>query len=133
MVAAVPAGALGFVLAADGADHGGAQVARPLAQQLPDPAGGGLDQDDAALADREHVGEQDAGGEATHHHTGHQHVVDIIGQPHQPAGVDQTLVGVGAVVAGGIGDPVAGGERGDALAHRFHHAGVQPGMPGSVR
>ncbi len=128
MVAAVAAGAFGFVLAADGADHGGAQVARPLAQQLPDPAGGGLDQDDAALADREDVGEQDAGGEAAHHHAGHQHVVDVVRQAHQPAGVDQALVGVGAVVAGGIGDPVAGGEGGDALAHRFHHAGgFQPG------
>ena len=53
MIAAVCARDLGLFLAADGADHGRAEMLRPLAHDQADTAGRGMDQDRVAGLDRD--------------------------------------------------------------------------------
>ena len=67
-MAAVRPRELRLLRAADGADHGRAEVARPLAGDQPDAAGGRMDQHGVAGADLVGAPQQVLGGHALEHH-----------------------------------------------------------------
>jgi hypothetical protein len=67
VVAAVLAGELGLLVGAHGADHGGAEGLRPLADDQADAAGRGVDEDGVARLHAIGAPQQVLGGEALHH------------------------------------------------------------------
>ena len=80
MIAAMRAGDLGLLLAADGADHGRAEMLGPLAHDQADAAGGGMDQDGVAGLHRIGFVQQIARGHAADHHRGGGALVDAVRQ-----------------------------------------------------
>ena len=112
VLTAVPPGDLGLLGAADGADHLGADVARPLAQQEPHATGRGMHEDAVSGLDRMHAMDQEVGGQALDHDGSGRLVVDCVGQPDQKIGLDQALAGIAAVAGRKVGDAIAGAHGG---------------------
>ena len=113
-----------LLVAADRADHGGAEMLRPLADDEADPAGGGVDQD--GLARLHHMGAADQvpRGHALEHHRRGLLVGDAVGHRHQPVGRHHPRLGIGAERPAGIGDAVAGLEAADAGPDLLDDAGA---------
>ena len=88
-MAPVGAGEVGLLLAADGADHGSAQVVGPLAQDQADAAGGGMDQDHVAGRDRIGPPQQVARRHPFQHHGGSLVLGDPFGR-RQSRGVEDS-------------------------------------------
>ena len=94
--AAMGLGELGLFVAADGADHGGAEMLGPLAEDQADAAGRGMQQDGVAGFDAIGLADQILRGQALQHHGGGGLVVDAVGQLEQAIGRDQPRFGIGA-------------------------------------
>ncbi len=120
VVTAVGTRQFGLLVAAHRADHGRAQMPRPLAGDQSDSAGGGVQQDGIARLHPVGAPQQVLSGHALQHHGGGGALVDGVGQRHHPVGGDQSDFGVSADRRTGVGHPVAGLEFGHALADRFH-------------
>ena len=114
MVAAILLGERGLLVVADGAEHGGAEMLCPLADDQPDPAGRGMDQDRLAGLHRMGAADQVPGGHALQHHRRGLLVGDPGRHRHQPVGRHDPRLAVGAERPAGISDAVAGFEPGDA-------------------
>ena len=123
MVAAIGARQLDLFRRGGGADHGGAQMFRPLAGDLAHPARGGMEHDGLALFDPEGAAQKILRGHALQHAGGRHFIADIGGQLDQLFGGHIVGFGVGADGAGAIADAIARLVAGDALAHRFHDTG----------
>jgi hypothetical protein len=124
VVAAVGLGQRRLLVGTDGADHRGAEGARPLADDQADAAGGGMDQDGVAGLDLAGTAQQVLRGHALQHHRRTGLEVDRVGQLDQAVGRDVAHFGIGADRAAGIGDAVADLEVRDRAAHRLDHAGA---------
>ena len=108
---------------ADGADDGRAEMLAPLAEDLPDAAGRGVDQDGVARLHAIGLAQQVLGSEALQHHRRRLLEADIIGQLDQMLDVDIARLGVGAGRRR-IGDAVADLEARDVGAERGDDAGA---------
>ena len=71
---------LRLLVAADGADHGGAEMFGPLAEDQADAAGRGMQQDGIAGFDPIGLADQILRRQALQHHRGGGLVVDTVGQ-----------------------------------------------------
>ena len=100
----------GFLVGADGPDHRRAKRLGPLADDQPDSAGGGMDQDRVAALHAIDLPQQHLRGHALKHHRRRLFGRDGVGQLHELIGVDQTLFGIAADWAG-ISDAVADASR----------------------
>ncbi|CAD5377767.1 hypothetical protein OF001_U230019 [Pseudomonas sp. OF001] len=125
VVAAMGAGDFGLGLGGHGADHGQAEQLGPLRDDQADTAGGGVQQDGVAGLEVVDAAHQVGRGQAAHGHRRGGLEGDGFRQLDQRRGRDQALGRVGAegVEKAGVGDAIADRHVGDALAHRFHHAG----------
>ena len=103
---AVGAGELGLFVAADRADDGCAERFRPLADDQPDAAGCGVDQDRLARLHPMDRAEEHVRGHALQHHRRGLLGGDGVGQLHQPVGGDQAFLRVTADRTG-VGDAIA--------------------------
>jgi hypothetical protein len=124
MVAAERCGDFGFFIAAGGADHGGAQMLCPLAENVADAAGGGMHQYPVAGLNRVGAAAEVPGGQAAHHDRGGGGIVDTARQVQQTLGGHQPLFGVAAGTADAVGHPLAGDKAFDAGAGGGDHAGA---------
>ena len=116
-------GELRLVVAADGADDGGAEMLRPLAEDKADAARRGVKQDRVAGFDAIGLADQVLCRQALQHHRRGGRVVDAVGQFEQPVGRDQPRFGIGAERRTAIGDAVAGLQIGDAGSDFLDDAG----------
>ena len=134
MIAAVGRGQLRLPVRAHGADHGRAEVLRPLTRDEPDAAGRGVDQDGVARLHLIGAVQQVVGSHALEHHGRGGLVGDVVGQGDQTVGRYQPGLGIGADRRCRIGDAVAGLDLADAFAHRLDDAGAlhadHRGQPG---
>ena len=122
VIAAVGAGEPRLGAAADGPDHRRAQMLGPLAEDQPDPAGRGVDQNGVSLPDPVGLADQIAHGHALEHHRGRGLVRNVARDLDDPLGRDQPFLGIGAERRGRVGHPVARLETGHAAAERLDHA-----------
>ena len=113
---------LGLLVGADGADHGDAEGARPLAGDQADAAGGRVVEDRLAALQRIDLAEQVLRRHALHHQRRGGAVGDALGQRDQHVGRHHAHVGIGALRAEQVADAVAGLDVGDAGAHRLDDA-----------
>jgi hypothetical protein len=113
---------LGLLVGADGADHGHADGARPLARDQADAARGGVVQDRLAALERVDLAKQVLRGQALHHQRRGDPVGDAVGKRDQELGRNQPHVGIRALGAEQVADPVAGTDVGDAVADRLDDA-----------
>ena len=120
-------------VAADDGDHVRAEMQRPLRQDAADAAGGGVHDDDRALAHlvrpaqqylRRHALEQRGGGES---------IADTFRHWHQAGHRQHALVGVGARRRRCVRDAVADLEIAHARTDGFHHTRRLPAKPGRQR
>ena len=112
-----------LLIAADGADHGGAEMLGPLAEDQADAAGRRMQQDGVAGLDAIGLADQVLRRQALQHHGGGGLVIDAVGQLEQAIGRDQPGFGIGADRRSAIGDAVACLQIGDAGADFLDHAG----------
>ena len=115
VMAAVRLGERRLLLRADGADHGGAEMVRPLAENEPDAAGGRVHKHVHPPLDLEGAPYQVFHRHALEHHGGGLLVVDIGREFYRAIGRHHPLRGIAAGTAD-IGDTVA--------ALEFAHAGA---------
>ncbi len=108
VVAAVGAGDFGLVVAADRADHGGAEMLGPLADDQADAAGRGVDHDGVAGLHLVGGVEEIARGHAADHHRGRGAFVDAGWQFDDACGRRDPRLGIGVVGAADRSDAVAG-------------------------
>ena len=120
---------LRLLVAADGADHGGAEMLGPLAEDQADAAGRGVEQDGVAGLDLIGLADQVLRRQALQHHRRGGLVVDAVGQLQQAVGRDQPRFGIGAERRRAIGDAIAGLQVGDPGADFLDHAGASPPSP----
>ena len=113
-----------FLVAADGADDGSAEMLCPLAQDRADAAGGRMQQDGVAGFDAVGLPDQILRRQALQHHRRRGLVVDAIGQLEQAIGGYQSRLGVGAHRRGAIRDAIARLQIRDARADLFDDAGA---------
>ena len=127
--AAMGLGEFRLLLAADGADHGGAEMLGPLAEDQADAAGRGMQQNGVAGFDAIGLADQVLRGQALQHHRGRGLVVDAVGQLEQTIGRNQPRLGIGADRRRAVGDAITGLQIGDAGADFLDHAGASPPSP----
>ena len=120
--AAMGLGELCLLIVADGADDGGAEMLRPLAQDKADAAGRGVQQDGIAGFDAIGLADQILHRQALQHHRRCGLVVDVVGQFDQTVSRNHPLFGIGAERRASIGDAVARPKIGDARPDFLHHA-----------
>jgi len=116
MGAAVLARQRSLPLAAHGADHGRAEVLRPLAEDEADATSRGAQQDGIAGLHPVGLADQVLHRQTFEHHRRGGGVVDGVGQLEQAVGRDQAGLRIGAKRRAAVGDTVTGGEIGDAGA-----------------
>src|SRR6185437_5253104 len=80
VVGAAALGDLRFGRRADGSDDGGAEMLAPLAENLADAAGRGVDEDEVAGLYAIGLAQQVLGGEALQHHRRRLLIADIVRQ-----------------------------------------------------
>ena len=124
MVAAVGLGQARLLVRSDRADDGRPERLRPLAGDQPDAAGRRVPQDRLACLDRVGPLEQVLRGHALQHHRRSLLESDAVGQLHQLRGRHHARLRIRAVRRTGVGDAVARGDVGDALANRLDDAGA---------
>src|SRR5262249_44353715 len=107
---------------ADGADDRGAKMVRPLAENKPNAAGGGMHEHGHALLDLEGAAHEIFHGHALEHHRGGLLVADIVRELYGAVGRHNPLRGVTAGTAD-IGDAVAALELVHVRADRYDLAG----------
>ena len=103
-------------------DDGGAERVAPLAQEQPDAARGGMDQDRVARLHRVGLAQQVLRRETLEHHDGADLVGDGLRQVDQQPGRHVALLGIGAERRA-VGHAVAGRELGHVGADRDDVAG----------
>ena len=123
MLASVRPRQLRLLVTAHGADHGGAEGARPLAHDEAHATGGRVDEDGVALLDLADAQEQIVGGHALQHHGRGGPVVDPLRQRHQAVRGDESRLRVGAEGRGAVSHAHSGLEVADAGPHRLDQAG----------
>jgi hypothetical protein len=111
-----------LLLAADGADHGDAERAEPLAGDQPDAAGRSMQEHGVAELGAVGPMDQVIGRQALQHHRRGLFVLDRVGQLDQRRSRHDARFGIGAGRSAGIGDAVAGLHIGDAVADRLDGA-----------
>jgi hypothetical protein len=122
MGAAMGAGELGLGIAADGADHGGAEMLGPLAGDEPHPAGRGMEEDGLPRLDPERPAEQVLRGHALEHHRRRLLVRDALGERHEAVGRHQARLGIGAERRRRISHPLPDGKLAHPLTELLDHA-----------
>ena len=111
-----------FLVAADGADDGSAEMLCPLAQDRADAAGGRMQQDGVAGFDAISLADQVLHRQAFQHHRRRRLVVDAIGQLEQAIGGNQSRLGIGAERRGTVCNAIARLQISDAGSDFFDHA-----------
>jgi len=122
-IASMRTGDRGLLLGPDRADHVGAEVLGPLAEQDPDAAGRGMDQNMIAGSHRERGVNQIMRGDALGEDRRRERVRNCRRQRHQPIRRHQAQVGIGADRHRGIDHAIAGLAGTDRAAHRLDGAG----------
>ena len=118
-----------FLVAADGADHGGAEMLGPLAEDEADAAGRGVQQNGVAGFHAIGLADQILRGQAFQHHGRCSLVIDAVRHLEQTIRRDHPRLGIGAHRRIAIGDAVAGLEVSDARADILDHAGALAAEP----
>jgi hypothetical protein len=118
-----------FFIAADGADHGRAEMLRPLAEDEADAPCCGMQQDGIAGFDAIGLADQILHRQALEHHGGRGLVIDPFGQFQQTIGRNQPRFGIGAKRSIAVGDAVARLQIADAGSDFFDHAGALAAQP----
>jgi hypothetical protein len=111
-----------FLLRADGADDGGAQSLRPLANDQPDTAGRGVNEDGVAGLHLVSPPQQVVRGHAFQHDRRRGAIVDRARQLHHFRRIDQPRLGISAERAGAVGDAVCDLESLNAGTDLFDYA-----------
>ncbi len=117
------AGDLGLLGGAGGSEDARPGGAQPLDEQLPDPAGGGVDEHRLPSLDLGAAVDEELGGAALQHHGRGGLVADEAGERHGHVGSDDAARGVGADRTEAAADPVADGEVDDLGSDRFDDPG----------
>ena len=107
MVRAEPLDDPRLVVARHRGDHGRAEMAGPLHQQLADAAGRGMDEDDVARLHGVDVMQQETGGDALQQAGSGDLVANIVREMNQQFGRHDAPLAIGADRRTGIGDAVA--------------------------
>jgi hypothetical protein len=104
---------LRLLVAADGADHGDAEMLGPLAEDQADAARRSMEQNGLAGFDTISLADEILHRQTLQHHRRGRFVVNAVGQLDQAIGWNQPLLGIGAGRCASIGDAVAGFQIGD--------------------
>ena len=121
MIATMPAGNLGLLPAADGANHGRAKMLGPLADDQADAAGGGMDQDEVAGLHRIRFVQQITGGHAADHHRGRRAFIDAVRQHDHARGRHQPHFRIGSIRTRDATHAIANTEAQHVRADRVDH------------
>ena len=114
----------GLLVGRDRADHGGAEMLRPLAQDQADAAGRRMHQDRVAGLHGIGVAQEIARGHAADHHRRRRALVDAVRQLHHARRRHVARLRIGAVRPGHAGDAVADRDVRHAGPDRLDHAGA---------
>src|SRR5271169_6892831 len=133
VVAAVRLCELRLLVAADRADHRGAQRLRPLAGNQADAAGRAVEQNRLALPDLMDLADQIWRRQALKHDGGGLLIADAVRQRDQPVGGHDPRFGIGPQRPISIGYPVAGLDVGNAGTDLLDDAGPLGAEPARRR
>ncbi|MGY4619448.1 hypothetical protein ACVWZ4_004675 [Bradyrhizobium sp. USDA 4472] len=115
-------GELGLLIAADGTDHGCAEMLGPLAQDQANAARRGMQQNGVASLHTIGLPDQVLRGQPLQHHCSRGHVVDPVRQLQKPIGRDQPRLGIGAKRRSAVCDTVTRLQISDAWPDFFDNA-----------
>ena len=100
-----------------------AESGRPLTQNEPGPAGGGVHEDQVTRLDGINLPDQHLSSHTLEHHRGGLIEGDRIGQSHQSVSFDEPHLGI-ATGGTGIGHPIANFQATHLLSDRLHDPGT---------